>query len=336
LTEAEMTDSYAVGVDLGGTTVRVALVDRAGQIRHEAAYSSNVERGPEPVIEDMARWVGEVTAAANVTREQLIGIGIGSPGPLSPSRGVVHKAANLPDWIDIPLSRSMQERTGLPTIMDNDANLAAYGEFWAGAGKDVDNMVMLTLGTGIGAGVVIKGELLHGHFENAGELGHWIVVPNGRRCSCGQRGCLEAYASAGNVARRVVEAIRDGETSILSGLVQKGTPFGSRLVVQAVHDGDPLAARIWDEACYYLAIACVNIQHAYNPTRIVMAGGMSKAGDLLTQLVQKHFELLAWNLYDDFPEIRIAVLGDDAGVIGAAGWAWKAEEEGRWNAEPTC
>jgi len=331
-----MTDSYAVGVDLGGTTVRIALVDRTGRIHHEAAYDSHVERGPEPVIDDMARWVGEVIAAAGVPRERLVGIGIGSPGPLSPSRGIVHKAANLPDWVNVPLTRAMQQRTGLRTIMDNDANLAAYGEFWAGAGKDVDNMVMLTLGTGIGAGVVIRGELLHGHFENAGELGHWIVVPNGRRCSCGQRGCLEAYASAGNVARRVAESMRDGEPSILSGLVEKGVPFGAREVVQAVQDGDPLASRLWDEACYYLAIACVNIQHAYNPTRIVMAGGMSKAGDVLTQLVQKHFELLAWNLYDDYPEIRIAVLGDDAGVIGAAGWAWKAEQEGRWAAEPAC
>ncbi len=328
-----MTDLYAVGVDLGGTTVRVALVDRAGRICQDAIHDTCVERGPEPVIDDMARWVGEVIAAAGVPHERVIGLGIGSPGPLSPSRGFVHRPANLPQWSNVPLARDMHRRTGLRTVMDNDANLAAYGEYWAGAGKGVDNMVMLTLGTGIGAGVVVGGELLHGHFENAGELGHWIVVPNGRRCSCGQRGCLETYASAGSVAKRVAESIREGEPSILSGLVEKGTPFGALEVERAVRDGDALASRIWDEACYYLAVACVNIQHAYNPARIVMAGGMSKAGDLLTLLVQKHFELLVWKLYDDCPEIRIAILGNDAGVIGAAGWAWKARQEGRWAAD---
>ncbi|UCG15955.1 MAG: ROK family glucokinase [Phycisphaerales bacterium] len=329
-----MARQYAIGVDLGGTTVRIALVNHEGHVRHAESYRSQATRGPEPLMDDMAAWILEVIDAGRATRDDVVGVGIGSPGPLSPSRGIVFKAANLPGWVNVPLCRAMRERTGLPTVMDNDGNLAAFGEYWAGAGKGVENIVMLTLGTGIGAGVVVNGELLHGHFENAGELGHTIVVPDGRRCSCGQRGCLEQYASAANVGKRVAEAIRNGEPSRLAGLVEEGVTFGSRKVVEAAGEGDVLAARIWDEACYYLAIACVNIQHAYNPSRIVMAGGMSKAGAFLVEAVRRHFKLLTWDLHDDSPDIRIAVLGDDAGVIGAAGWAWKAEDEGRWDQPP--
>lgn len=325
-----MSGRLAVGVDLGGTNVRIALVDADGKILHDRSYASNVNRGPYPVIDDMAAWISEAIATVDVRREDLVGVGIGSPGPLSARRGVVYKAANLPGWVDVPLRRAMRDRTGLPTVIDNDGNLAAYGEYWAGAGRGADDMVMLTLGTGVGAGVVIGGELLHGHFENAAELGHMIVVPHGRICSCGQRGCLEQYASASNVGKRLHEAVRAGGTSLLSGPVEKGVDIGSQEVVNAAMDGDDLAAEIWDEACYYLAVACVNIQHAFNPERIVMAGGMSKAGAFLTDLVRNHFELLTWQLCTDVPDIRIAVLGDDAGVIGAAGWAWKAEQQCRW------
>jgi glucokinase len=328
-----MSAELAVGVDLGGTTVRVALVDPEGQLKYDRAYASQVDRGPYPVIDDMAAWIQEAIDAIGVSRDELVGVGIGSPGPLSARQGIVYKAANLPGWVDVPLRQAMQERTGLPVVIDNDGNLAAYGEYWAGAGRGSDDMVMLTLGTGVGAGVVIEGEIFHGHFENAAELGHMIVVPNGRLCTCGQRGCLEQYASAGNVGKRLEEAVRDGETSILAGPVEKGEDIGSKEVVIAAREGDELAARIWDEACFFLAVACVNIQHAFNPERIVMAGGMSKAGAFLTDLVRNHFELLTWQLCDDVPDIRIAILGDDAGVIGAAGWAWKAERQHRWPEE---
>jgi glucokinase len=331
-----MDEQYAVGVDLGGTNVRTALVSRQGRIRCAEARRSDLSRGPAALMDEMAELVQRVIEQGAAAPDGVVGIGVGSPGPLSPSRGLVFKAANLPGWKNVELRRGITERTGRPTIIDNDANLAAYGEFWAGAGKGADNIVMLTLGTGIGAGVVINGELLHGHFENAAELGHTIVVPNGRVCSCGQRGCLEQYASASSVARRVVEGIKNGESSILAGMVARNEPFGSRKVVEAAQDGDALASRIWDEACYFLAIACANIQHAFNPQRIVLSGGMSKAGSFLTELVQKHFELLSWNLHDDFPEIAVAELGDDAGVIGAAGWAWKAADEGRWEADAVC
>ena len=327
---------YAIGVDLGGTNIRAALVDPQGRIRHDATCRTDAPRGPEPILADMAALVRQVMATGRATPDEVIGLGVGSPGPLSFSRGVVIKAANLPGWTNIPLRDEMCRRVGLRTIVNNDANLAAYGEYWAGAGKGVENMVMLTLGTGIGGGVVINGELLLGHFENAAELGHTIIVPNGRLCTCGQRGCLEAYSSAGNVAKRVAEAIRNGEPSLLAGLVEKGTYFGCRKVEEAAKEGDALCSQMWDEACYYLAVACVNIQHLFNPARIVMAGGMSKAGPFLIDLVQKHFELLTWNLYDDFPEIRVAILGDDAGVIGAAGWVWKAHDENRWESQSTC
>jgi len=306
------------------------MVDPNGHVAYDRAYASHVNRGPYPVIDDMAAWIEEAIGVVGAGRDGVVGVGIGSPGPLSARQGVVYKAANLPGWVDVPLRRAMRERTGLPVVIDNDGNLAAYGEYWAGAGRGSDDMVMLTLGTGVGAGVVIDGEILHGHFENAAELGHMIVVPNGRICSCGQRGCLEQYASASNVGKRLQEAVREGACSVLAGPVEMGVDVGSKEVARAAQDGDDLAAQIWDEACYFLAVACVNIQHGFNPERIVMAGGMSKAGAFLTDFVRNHFELLTWQLCNDVPDIRIAILGDDAGVIGAAGWAWKAEQQSRW------
>jgi glucokinase len=183
---------------------------------------------------------------------------------------------------------------------------------------------MLTLGTGVGAGVVLNGRVWHGHFENAGEIGHTIVARNGLPCTCGQRGCLEQYSSAGAVARRVVTAIRNGVQSQLDDAVMAGDPVDAARVAECARNGDPLCLRIWDEACLYLSIACVNIQHAFNPARIVLGGGMSRAGGFLLDPVIDHFSRQRWFLHDDFPTIALAELGYDAGIIGAAGLVWQA------------
>ena len=179
---------------------------------------------------------------------------------------------------------------------------------------------MLTLGTGVGAGVIIDGRVLHGHFENAAELGHTIVVPDGLPCPCGQRGCLEQYASAAGVARRAQAAIAAGET----GALLSHEKVDARAVAACAAQGDPLADRVWNDACRYLAIACINIQHAYNPQVVVLGGGMSLAGDVLLQRVLREVEGQRWTLCEDVPRITLATLGYDAGVIGAACMAWQA------------
>jgi glucokinase len=323
-----MGERLAVGVDLGGTNIIGALVSEEGKIAHQARRKTRASRGSGPVIEDMAEIVEELINTTGVSRDDVIGLGVGAPGPLSHRDGVIFKSANLPGWSNVRLRRGLLERTGLPTILDNDANTAAFGEFWVGAGKGVREMVAFTLGTGIGAGAIVNGEVLRGYFENAAELGHWIVHPKGRQCSCGQLGCLEQYASATNLVRHCKQLIADGRASVLAGEVEGNGDLGSKEIVEAAKGGDALAGEVWDEACYYLAIGCINVQHAFNPERIVLSGGMSKAGDFLLTRVRRHARELAWSLCDDRPDISISVLGDDAGVIGAAGIAWAARTSG--------
>lgn len=335
--------TVAIGIDLGGTNLKGAVVDRTGRVlgRHAKPIAGE---GPDAVIAEIVELVDRLLSEASVDRSKLVGVGVGVPGPLSLRTGRIIRAANLPGWVNVPIRDRLDELLHTPIVLDNDGNAAAFGEFWVGAGQSTGrepddtsggtaDLVMLTLGTGVGAGVVLAGRVLHGHFENAAELGHMIVAVNGLACSCGQRGCLEQYASAGAVARRVVEAIEKGEPSALSDAVSGGGAIDAERVAQWAKAGDPLCLRIWDEACLYLAVACINIQHAYNPGLVVLGGGMSKAGAMLLDRVTDHVTKQRWRLHDDIPTITLAKLGYDAGVIGAAGLAWR--QGGRPAPRPT-
>lgn len=317
-----MKTSVAIGIDLGATNLKGAAVDRTGRILSQHTQPL-VKTEPDSVIVDMVTMVGGLMSAASLDRSELVGVGIGSPGPLSHRTGRIIRAANLPGWVDVPLRDRLRERIETPVVLENDGNAAAYGEYWAGAGRDGGDLVMLTLGTGVGAGVVLDGRILHGHFENAGELGHTIVALDGLPCACGQRGCLEQYASASAVARRVVHAIGQGESSALAEAVGGREAIDARRVSDCARTGDPLCLRIWDEACRYLAVACINIQHAFNPARVVLGGGMSEAGSFLLDRVTEHVTRQRWSLHDDVPQVTLAELGYEAGMIGAAGLIWQ-------------
>ncbi|MBU0719363.1 MAG: ROK family glucokinase [Planctomycetes bacterium] len=318
-----MTIPLAIGIDLGGTNLKIAVVDREGRILAKEVAALTTGTGPEAVVANATAMVDRLLVAASAERSEIVGVGLGTPGPLNLAEGRVVKAVNLPGWQNVPIRDRFAEALELPVALDNDGNAAAYGEYWVGAGCGAGDLVMLTLGSGVGCGVIIGGKVLHGHFDNAAELGHMIVVPDGLPCRCGQRGCLEQYASAGGVARRTRAAVQGGESSTLAGATGQMERIDAARVVAAAQTGDSLAARIWDEACYYLAIACVNIQHAYNPERIVLGGGMSQAGSFLLKPVQAHLAQQQWSLCDDVPAVTLATLGFDAGVIGAAGLVWQ-------------
>ena len=308
--------------------MKVAAVDREGSIRAPHTCRVDASRGPDAIVAEMVTGLETVLAALSVDRSVLVGVGLVVPGPVSLHKGQIVQAANFPGWRKVPIRDQLHDALGVPVIFDNDGNAAAYGESWVGAGRGAPNMVMLTLGTGIGGGVIIDGDLLHGHFDNAAELGHMIVVPDGLPCPCGQRGCLEQYASAGNVAKRAVAALEAGEPSSLADLAQGGQGIDAAAVAKSAKSGDGLALRLWDEACLYLAIACINIQHAFNPARIVLGGGMSNAGEFLLERIRGHLVKHKWSLHDDVPTLTLAALGRDAGVIGAAGLAWRLLEAG--------
>ncbi len=319
-----MSARVAIGIDLGGTNLKVALVDSAGTIVARAARRLADGQPSGEIIDTMVSLSRQLMLEAHLDKADVVGVGVGSPGPLSSRRGMIIKAANLAGWENVAVRDLLSEILGKPVVLDNDGNAAAFGEFWAGANRDGHDLVLLTLGTGVGGGIVLGGNILHGHFENAGEIGHSIVEPRGRACTCGKLGCLEQYASASAVVRRALGGVKAGKASALSGLVDRGDEVTAQTIATLAGDSDAWCEQVWDETCFYLAVACVNIQHAFNPARVLLGGGLACAGEQLIDGVRNHFSAMSWTLHDDFPEIQLASLGYDAGVIGAAGLAWQA------------
>jgi glucokinase len=316
-----MAKALTIGIDLGGTNIKGGVCDQRGRLVAQDSIDTEAKRGFEHVLGRMAHLVDRLLTTAKLGKAELTGIGVGAPGPMSHAQGIIHSAPNLPGWVNVPLRDRFSAVTGLPVVLENDANAAAFGEFTAGAGVNVQSLVLMTLGTGIGGGIVLNGRLWRGRFDNAGEIGHTIIIPNGRSCPCGQLGCLERYASANAVAERLSEAVRAGENSVLKPKVLAGEHFDARDVLAAIDAGDALAARIWDETCFYLGLAVVNVQHLLNPELVVFAGGLINAGPRLLTPVQQHFKRLSWSIAPDAPRIAFATLGTDAGTIGAAALA---------------
>ena len=313
-----MTAGYTIGIDLGGTNIKGGVCDQDAMLLTRHMIATEAEQGFEHVLGRMTALVDELLRQAGLTKAQIAGVGVGAPGPISHKTGTILQAPNLPGFVNIPMRDRVAQATGLPVVLENDANAAAFGEFAAGAGRNVRDMVMLTLGTGIGGGIILDGKLWRGTFDNAGEIGHMVIVPGGQPCPCGQLGCLERYASANAVAERLREAVEAGEDSVLRSRVEARQPFDARDVLQAMVRGDALAARIWDQTCYYLALCVVNIRHLFNPELVVLAGGLTNAGAQLLDPLRAHFERLSWKIAPDAPRIAPATLGTDAGTIGAA------------------
>ena len=325
-----MTD-YFVGVDLGGTNVVLGLVDTEGNVVGRTSRPTDVKAGPNALVERIGDSFRELTAQIDVNNEQVKAVGIGSPGPLSVKQGKIINAGNLPGFENFALRAEVSGLLGVPGILDNDANSACWGEFWRGAGRGSTDMVMFTLGTGIGGGIVSAGELLRGSEDNAAELGHMIIEPSGRLCSCGQRGCLEACASANHTAARAQQALKDrsGESSLLREFLQDNGELTCRDVFDCAEKGDSLANEIVDGTARALAQACVNVRHIVEPQIVVLAGGMINAGDILIERISRFYEEIMWTLKPEPMAIELALLGEDAGVIGAAGLALHDFREGR-------
>jgi len=310
-----------VGIDLGGTYIKIGLFDSALKLLCKTSVATEADMGPDVVIDKMAQTVEKLVADEGFALSDIIAIGIGTPGPAKYSEGVIIRSTNMPKFKNVPICKMLKEKLGAPVVFDNDANVACWGEYAVGAGKGVENMVFFTLGTGIGGGIISNGELVHGCAENAAELGHTIIYPDGRKCNCGQRGCVEAYASADSTARRAREAVEAGaESSLKEVLDEKGT-ITSKDVYEHLAAGDELAKGITDGTAKALAITCINMLHTTEPKRIVFAGGMIAAGDLLLGRIRDYFDEHIWSIKKEHVEIVFATLGEDAGIIGAAALA---------------
>ncbi len=310
-----------IGLDLGGTNIKAGLVDETGQVVVETSSPTQASDGPEAVVGRMLELAEQVATEGGGDLTQIKAIGIGSPGPIDAEAGIVLSAPNMPGWENFPLRDRLQEATGRPCFLENDANAAAFGEFCFGAGKDpsIRHLIMLTLGTGVGGGIIIDGKIVHGGYGLAAEAGHLIVAAHGRLCACGQRGCLEAYASAGAVARRGIEAVQAGERTLLSEMYTKqGERLTAKDVFTAADRGDRLAANIVAEATTYLGIACVSLCRLLDPQMIVFAGGLILAGDHLFDGIRNGFTEHDWTILQSKVDIVPAQLGNTAGIIGAA------------------
>ena len=324
-----MTDYY-IGVDLGGTNIKIGCFDGEIKLIEKTSVPTGAEMGPEVVAERIVEQTKKLLSESGISLDDVVGVGIGTPGPADYAAGIVIKSTNMPKFKNTPL-RDLIGKNGLgkPAILENDANVACWGEFAVGAGKDVAEMIFFTLGTGIGGGVVCNGDLVRGAGGNAAELGHVIIYPGGRKCNCGQRGCVEAYGSANSTAARAIEAIKAGGESTLAAVLEKNGTLTSKDIYEHSDAGDELAREITEGTAEALALMCVNMLHTTEPAKVVFTGGMIGAGDSLLSRVQHHFKELVWTLKEEDLEICFATLGEDTGIIGAAALAEHASKQGK-------
>ncbi len=319
---SEPRDRYIVGVDLGGTNIVVGAMQADGG-RQFAIRSqpTQPERGANAVVDRIAQMIEDVIAATRAetgaARTDFLGVGIGSPGPLDRQTGIVIMTPNL-GWRDFPLRDAVATRVGLPSTLDNDANCATVGEWWCGAARGARHVIGVTIGTGIGGGLIIDGKLYHGASDVAGEIGHTTIDSTGRRCKCGNYGCLEAYASGPAIAERAREALDDGEASLLRDLVDCDlSRLTARFVYEASTRGDPIAREVVRDTARFLGAGLANLLNIFNPDVVVLAGGVTDAGDALLEPLRGEIRRRAFRAAVDACRIVPGALGGSAGVIGA-------------------
>lgn len=306
---------YVVGVDLGGTKILTALVDGQGRVAGRVREATP-QSGPDAVIEVIVGTVQRVINDGGVDPGAIRAIGVGAPGPADPISGVLNEVPNLPGWDNVPLAAILTSRLAVATYVENDANAAAVGERWAGAGRGIDDLIYVTISTGIGGGLIFNGRLYHGVSGTAGEVGHMVIDPSGPRCPCGRTGCLEALASGTSIARDARAAIASGRPTTLSTLAPQAPTAAD--VARAAREGDPLARELFARAAHYVGIGVANLVNLLNPAMVIIGGGVAKAGDLLFAPVRRIVLEEAFKRPAHAVQIVPAALGDDVGAVGAA------------------
>jgi glucokinase len=306
-----------VGVDLGGTNVRAALISREGEILRQDRRPSLQDQPPDATLGQIVDACREVIAEHGARPEEVLGVGIGLPGIMDAQSGVCFWSPNFPQWKDVPIAATVAEGVGAPAFILNDAKCAALGELVYGAGRGVRNMVMITLGTGIGGAFVVDGRLLIGPNGSIGEVGHQTVDPQGRRCGCGNYGCWETTCARDAIIERAERKLQAGRDSRLRALAERGgvTPA---LVSQAAAEGDAVALEVLQEIGFYAGLGVANLINIMNPERFVIGGGIAQAGELLLGPIRRTVDSRAVPLQRQTAQIVPAELGDLAGVMGAA------------------
>jgi glucokinase len=312
---------FVLGIDIGGTNLVVGSVAEDGsRIVATASEPTQAEAGAKDVLERLVNLAERAVAATerDVPGAEILGVGVGAPGPLDTKRGIVLLTPNL-GWVNLPLRQIIHDRLGRPAALDNDANCAVLGEWWVGAARGARHAIGITIGTGIGGGLILDGKLYHGASDVAGEIGHTTIDTEGRRCKCGNYGCLEAYASGPNIALRAVEEIEAGAVSRLPSLVGGDlTKITAQTVYQAAQDGDDLALEVVNDTARFLGVGIGNLLNVFNPEVVVVCGGVTAAGDHLFVPLRRETARRAFKPAVAACRIVPGELAGTAGVYGAA------------------
>ena len=303
---------YGFGVDLGGTTVKIAYFDEQGTMIAKWEIPTDTSNGGKTILPDIAASIRQYIAQKTIDPASIIGVGIGVPGPVS-SKGVVNKCINL-GWGVFNIAEDLSNLVGFPVKAGNDANVAALGEFWKGGGQGCDNMVFVTLGTGVGGGIVVEGRLLHGTHGSGAEIGHLVLnrdetIP----CNCGKYGCVEQYCSATGIVRMAKEAM--AKVTELSRL-HRADPLTCKDIFDAGKAGDALALQVLDQYYAYLGEFLANVCCVVDPDAVVLGGGVSKAGQMLLDGTRPYFDKYVFHAAAG-ARFALASLGNDAGAYGA-------------------
>lgn len=309
-----------IGIDVGGTNVKIALVDDNGKIIYSNSVPTYAKMGYEYTVNNIKQAIKDLMKETNTTPSDIEGIGFDFPGQVDCKTGVVKLAPNIPGWVNVPIAQMIEDEFHIPTRIDNDVRCAALGELKFGAGKGCENFICITVGTGIGSGIVINGKVVRGATNAAGELGHIKLQMNGGPiCGCGDTGCLEAFASGPAIVAMAQEYIKGGKSTKFREMAAvEGGEITPYMVAKAAEEGDPVAKRIFEIVGEYIGIGLTSVINLLNPERVIIGGGVAESGELLLGPIRKTIKERAMVVADNAVEIVPAQLGNSAGVIGAS------------------
>lgn len=310
---------YVIGVDLGGTYTKLALVDKRGRLFHRVALSTKDYRTKETLLVAIADEIDSILEKARLTLKDLLGIGVGVPGLVDFKRGFIYYLTNVPDWKDVPLKKILKKKLKTSVLIDNDVNLMALGEYRFGAGRGAENLVCLTLGTGVGGGIIIDGQLYRGSTSVAGEIGHMPLKEKGLRCNCGGFGCLERYVGNRFIVEEIKGKIKAGRSTLIKKLVRNNLSLITPEVISyAANRNDKLAVAFWQEIGKRIGIILSGVINLLNPERIIIGGGVANVGAILFKSIRDTIDERALPIPKRTVKIVKAKLGADAGIFGAA------------------
>lgn len=305
-----------IGIDLGGTNIAVGLVDKKGNIVSQASTPTLRERHWSEIVKDMANLTRKVTAAAGCNLADVKVVGIGIPGNIDNENGVVVYTSNL-NMTNVPIAAEFRKHIDIPVNLENDANAAAFGEYFAN-GKNSDSFLMVTLGTGVGGGIVIKGKIFRGFNGAGGEIGHTVIHMGGEKCACGRRGCFESYASVTALINQTKKKMSECPDSIMHKWVKENGPVNGQTAFKCAAQGDKAAIEVKNTYITYVAEGIVNMINILQPETVVIGGGISREGDVLLNPIKEFVAKNEYNKNEPRTQIEIAKLFNDAGIVGAA------------------